>query len=77
MPKVKILSTVVRCLHKEEDVKKTVKRKIGKVKFFKNNLFYFLFEFQEYYQPWLGYAFLLSLSLFFIHTLLEAVIEKC
>ena len=39
------------CLHEEEDVKKTVKRKISKVRFFKNNLFYFLFECQEYYQP--------------------------
>ena len=32
--KSKILSTVVRCLHKEKDVKKTVKRKIGKVRVF-------------------------------------------
>ena len=28
------LSTVVLCLHKEKDVKKTVKKKIGKVRVF-------------------------------------------
>ena len=33
--KSKILSTVVLCLHKEKDIKKTVKRKIGKVRVFK------------------------------------------
>ena len=27
-----LINTVVRCLHKEKDVKKTVKRKIGKVR---------------------------------------------
>ena len=32
--KSKILSTVVLCLHKENDIKKTVKRKIGKVRVF-------------------------------------------
>ena len=42
-----LISTVVRCLNKEKDVKKTVKRKICTVRVFKNNLFYFLFEFQE------------------------------
>ena len=29
-----LINTVVRCLHKEKDVKKTVKRKIGKVRVF-------------------------------------------
>ena len=28
------IDTVVRCLHKEKDIKKTVKRKIGKVRVF-------------------------------------------
>ena len=30
-----LINTVVRCLHKEKDVKKTVKRKTGKVRVFK------------------------------------------
>ena len=30
-----LINTVACCLHKEKDVKKTVKRKIGKVRFFK------------------------------------------
>ena len=38
-----LISTVVRCLNKEKDVKKNIKRKICKVRVFKNNLFYFLF----------------------------------
>ena len=29
-----LINTVVRCLHKEKDVKKTIKRKICKVKVF-------------------------------------------
>ena len=36
---------VICCLHKRKDVKKTVKKNIGK-SFFRINLFYFLFEFQ-------------------------------
>ena len=33
-PKVNLINTVVRCLHKEKDVKKTVKRKICKARVF-------------------------------------------
>ena len=34
-----LINTVVRCLHKEKDVKKTVKRKICKVRVLKINFF--------------------------------------
>ena len=43
--KAYIIKTVVCCLRKRTDVKKTVQKKISK-SFCRINLFYFLFEFQ-------------------------------
>ena len=44
--------------------RKMFREKQAREELFKNNLFYLLFEFQELYQPQLGYAFLLSLICF-------------
>ena len=72
LAKAFIIKMVVCCLCKRKDVKKTVK-KIS-VRVFWINLFYFLFEFQT------GRTEVMRFNvccLFFIHGLLEAVIEKC
>ena len=49
--KAYIFNTVVCCFRKRKDVKKTVKKKIGK-SFLELIYFIFLFEFQEQYQSY-------------------------
>ena len=70
--KAYIIKTVVCCLRKRKDVKKTVKKKIGK-SFLELTCFIFYLSFK----PVLLRLCAFVCCLFFIYGLLEAVIEKC
>ena len=72
--KAYIIKTVVCCLRKRKNVKKTVKKKIGK-RFLKlTSCFIFYLSFKPVL---LRLCAFIACCLFFIYGLLEAVIEKC
>ena len=71
--KAYIIKTVVCCLRKRKDVKKTVKKKIGK-SFLELTCFIFYLSFKPVL---LRLCAFIACCLFFIYGLLEAVIEKC
>ena len=72
--KAYIIKTVVCCLRKRKDVKKTVKKKIGK-SFLELTCFIFYLSFKLFL---LGLcAFIVCCQFFFIYGLLEVVIEMC
>ena len=71
--KAYIIKTVVFCLRKRKDVKKTVKKKIGK-SFLELTCFIFYLSFKPVL---LRLCAFIVCCLFFIYGLLEAVIEKC
>ena len=71
--KAYIIKTVVCCLRKRKDVKKTVKKKIGK-SFLELTCFIFYLSFKPVL---LRLCAFIVCCLFFIYGLLEAVIEKC
>ena len=70
--KAYFIKKVLSCLCKRKDVKKTVKKKIGK-----NFLELICFLFYLSFKPVLLRLCAFVCCLFFIYGLLEAVIEKC
>ena len=72
--KAYIIKTVVCCLRKRKDVKKTVKKKIDK-SFLELTCFIFHLSFKPVLLRL--YAFIVCCLFFFIYGLLQAVIEKC
>ena len=68
-----IINTIVCSFHKRKDVKKTVKKKIGK-SFLELTCFIFYLSFKPVL---LRLCAFIVCCLFFIYGLLEAVIEKC
>ena len=72
--KQKLINAVVRWLHKRKDVKKNIKKELGK-SFLELTCFIFYLSFKK--NTRLRLCVFILCCLFFIYALLEAVIEKC